>query len=367
SLSLVGRGKYFFNLSKTKSLLALGRVKDASNQQINLKTESGIDSKNPLGAFESIVLRTAILNILGEPIVQDHYREINAFYISYIKQTFNRLSETERENFYNKFSNYFASFQNYALLHPEMIPDLINLRIETKSILLNMSNVIKRRILASGDKALIDLYDEVQVLKQEIEQLSETQSEPVSSKADSLRAIINSKDQQLSKYASYYSNDQTQHKWEDIQARLNKNEAAVEIIRVQGYDFYKLKETDSVFYAALIITPKTKKQPDLVLLGNGNELENKILNGYRNSIYYKTKNSSAYDHYWRPIKDALKKVETVYFSPDGAYNLLNLSTLYNEEEDRFLFDETNIVTLTSMKDLLAEKRPEMPYNSSILI
>ncbi|MCH8234470.1 MAG: CHAT domain-containing protein [Bacteroidetes bacterium] len=75
----------------------------------------------------------------------------------------------------------------------------------------------------------------------------------------------------------------------------------------------------------------------------------------------------SYDHFWSPLKKHLKGIKTVYFSPDGVFNSLNLQTLYNPDKKKYLMEEVDVRIVTSTKDLLAAKSPTMPYNYVILM
>jgi len=251
------------------------------------------------------------------------FKMLNSSYIEYIDRMFNLLGENERESFYNTLSDYFDTFKNFTIKNPSLTGDLFNLQLITKSILLNTSAQIKRRIINSGDRVLVGLYDNVEALKQQMGQYSQLGKEELEEQGldvDSVRNLLDSKDKQLSEFASFYSFDKKINTWQDVQIKLRNEEAAIEIIRMRNYIFPKMKFGDSVYYAALIVTPKTKHQPDLVVLKNGTELEGKYLKGYRNTIKTKTTDNYSYHKFWKPLKDHLKGIRTVYFSPDGVWS-----------------------------------------------
>ena len=87
-------------------------------------------------------------------------------YLEELNDLFDVLGEKEREQFYGTFLKFLQTYENFIVnisnYYPSQISELYNLQLATKSILLNTSNQIKRRILQSDDRVLIDLYDEVQ-------------------------------------------------------------------------------------------------------------------------------------------------------------------------------------------------------------
>ena len=139
------------------------------------------------------------------------------------------------------------------------------------------------------------------------------------------------------------------------------------MIRVKKWDFQKRKSTDTVLYAALIVTPKTKNNPELVLLDNGNDLEDKYLQYYKNTIRFQKRDTLSYGKFWSPLKKHLKGIKKVYFSPGGIYNSINLQTLFNPEKKEFLNEEIDVHLVTSTKDLLTSKSDPMRFNYAIMV
>src|SRR6185295_11834907 len=112
------------------------------------------------------------------------------------------------------------------------------------------------------------------------------------------------------------------------------------------------------YYAALIVTPQSKL-PELVLLENGTELETRYLKYYKNSIQFKLPDTLSYKKFWKPVADRIrqnKNIKTVYISPDGFYNAINLQTLQNPATKKYVVEESNIRLVTNTKDLINWKR-----------
>ena len=297
------------------------------------------------------------------------------FQQNYLQQYFDYLGEAEREALYKTVKDNFEQFAELSFreykTHPELLATTYNLQLRYKALLLNTSNQVKKRILASGDRQLISLYDETQALKQLLGQTASLSDNELllqrRVKRDSLKQTLATKDQQLTQFSGFYAGENKQPDWQDIRARLGKNEAAVEVIRFRTYDYRRQEFTKTVKYAALIITAKTTEQPEVVFFGDGTYLENKAISFYRNSIQAQLPDEESYKNFWKPLQSKLKKIEKVYFSPDGVFHSLNMEALYNRETGKYLRDEITLELVTSGKDLLQVKQAPLPQKLGLLI
>ncbi len=116
-----------------------------------------------------------------------------------------------------------------------------------------------------------------------------------------------------------------------------------------------LEKTYDFLYIALIITSKTTKQPEVVILNNGYNLENNIYNSYIKSIY-STKSdpiidSLIYEAYWSKIEKKLSDIKTIYLSPDGVYNKINIETLI-KTGTQYVTDIHDIILVNSLREVL---------------
>lgn len=100
--------------------------------------------------------------------------------------------------------------------------------------------------------------------------------------------------------------------WKEIQQSLKEDEALIEIIRFRKYDVLANNDelasqrisigfTDSVYYAALI-TSSERDLPILVLLKNGNSLETRYANYYKNTLKFDVNDTISYIQFWKPIE-----------------------------------------------------------------
>jgi CHAT domain-containing protein len=151
---------------------------------------------------------------------------------------------------------------------------------------------------------------------------------------------------------------------EQIEELYKKNPAELILRRGEGAPFKVSVKDDSVFYitmirrtryAALILTPETNNGPELVTLENGDDLENRYGRYYQNAIKQKIEDKYSYDQFWKPIQSKLTGIKKVYFSPDGVYNFINPSTLYNTTSKKYLLDELEVAVVNNTSDILVNK------------
>ena len=87
---------------------------------------------------------------------------------------------------------------------------------------------------------------------------------------------------------------------------------------------------------------------------NGNDMESKYFNNYRNAIKYRIEDTYSYNNFWKPIEDKVGQNKTIYLSPDGVYNQINLEAI-PLGDGKYLIDNSNIVLVSNTKDLFLSK------------
>ena len=188
---------------------------------------------------------------------------------------------------------------------------------------------------------------------------------------DSIEQNLNQVEKDLGEASTDFASafDSKVYTWQDVQKQLGPDEAAVEIIRYR--DFLPDSGgtfTGTIHYAALIVKNDGSKLPQLVLIENGNDLENRFLANYRNAIRYKVPDRFTYSLFWEPIANQLDGIKKVYLSPDGVYNQVNPVTFRNPQTGEFLLDEIQIQLVSNTKELviLASKKNRGKRGSSEL-
>lgn len=183
--------------------------------------------------------------------------------------------------------------------------------------------------------------------------------------------------------------------WRQVQQQLRPGEVALELVRFnwnvlpkpdtmtfRQFNRYVYAEdnmqiTGPAAYVAYLVSP-TSRVPELVVLRNGDALENEYRNAYRR--YARTPglqhrgavavtDSSAspidapalYTALWQPIARAMPAgTHTVFYSPDGVYHEVNPATLLNPTTGKPLLTELDVRLVGSTRELLHRATLEAP-------
>jgi len=301
------------------------------------------------------------------PRADSIYTDLIQSLLDDIVQNFTYLSDNEKLAFYINQLEFIESYKSFALNISGLIPlqdseapyvnkeipgRLYDLQLTTKAVILNASKRMKNNILQSGDTILIKIYS---LWEERKNQLAQGLVEGKMPKNDlhNLKIKIEENEKWLTDNSrSFRSGFQFEKvSWQQIQKSLRPKEAAVEIVRL----------IDGLLYGALIITPETTQQPvmSLIMSTKSKHLDRQFYKNYYNSITLQTDDTLSYKTYWQPIIDSirahmpkLKMPERIYFSNDGIYNQLNLNTLRDPRNGKFVLDEADLVVVTNTKDIL---------------
>ncbi|HEY5825344.1 MAG TPA: CHAT domain-containing protein, partial [Cyclobacteriaceae bacterium] len=138
--------------------------------------------------------------------------------------------------------------------------------------------------------------------------------------------------------------------YENVQKSIGQNDVAVEMIR---YRHFNHTFTDSIVYVALYVKNDNAK-PKAIQLREGNKLETRYFRYYRNCITGKIPDVYSYKVFWEPIQKEIGQYATIYLSPDGVYNQINLEAIPTPD-GKYVIDNSNIVTISNTKDLYLRK------------
>lgn len=298
---------------------------------------------------------------------ETYFKESSELLLAQFDRKFNSMTENEKGLFLKQLDN---AFEKFALFTYEAFEKdvntvgwLYNNTLATKALLLNSQNKMRTRILSSNDTLLRARYNDWQGTRNRLAQSYQMSKEEKLNKGIDeleLEERANQLEKELTKASEFFAQatDKKRYTWQDVQKRLKKGEVAVEIIRFTNAAT-NVNSADSIYYAALIVTPQTLNNPDMLVLENGKDLEGKFIHNYKNSITFQKADERSYDQYWKEINDRVKttyKAKRVYFSPDGVYNQINLNTLLNPQTRKYLHDELDIRLVSNTKDLISRPR-----------
>jgi len=280
-------------------------------------------------------------------------------YEIFIKQYFPALSEREKAKYWNTIKGDFEFYNTLAFGQLEDFRDLTgkvyDYQLLTKALLLSSSIKIRERILASNDEVLKNSYLQwlekkeflTIALSMSTDQLLENGIDP-----NALTVEIEKLERDISEKSELFSQsfDNKKITYQNVQKALNKNEVAIEMIR---YRHFNHSFTDSVVYVALFVGSDNSR-PKAIIMPEGARLEKRFLSYYRNAITTKLQDQFSYKVFWQPIESKIGTASTIYLSPDGVYNQINLEAIPTPD-GKYVIDNSNIVIVSNTKDLHLRK------------
>jgi CHAT domain-containing protein/tetratricopeptide (TPR) repeat protein len=301
------------------------------------------------------------------------YKQVMEKSLGFIQNYFPPMSEAEKTNFWEINSPRFQRFYNFASEASATIPqvtiDFYNYHIATKALLLSATHRIKEGILKSNDKQLVDSYEQWQNNKEMLVKLyaySKAKLKAQDIDLEKLERETNALEKKISERSAMFLSGFSKQSIEfsDVLQLLGEGEVAVDMLRVKAFqqDF-----TNDVKYVAFIIK-KGMKSPALVQLDNGPQLEGRSLEYYKRAIQGRIADDLSYNHFWGKLDDQIRESKTIYFSPDGAFNNLNVNTL-KRGTGEYIINSHNVVLLGNTKDLirLKSKKSEAKMTSAFLL
>ncbi|MEK6783748.1 MAG: CHAT domain-containing tetratricopeptide repeat protein [Bacteroidota bacterium] len=280
-------------------------------------------------------------------------------YENFIKQFFPALSEREKAKYWNTIKTDFEFYNTLAFGQLEDFRDLsgkvYNYQLLTKALLLSSSIKIRERILNSKDELLIATYNDwlkkkevlTNALSMSTQQLTENEIDPVA-----LGNEVEKIERELSEKSELFgqSFENKRITYENVQKSLGKNDVAIEMVR---YRHFNHTLTDSIIYVALYVK-NDNARPKVVELAEGHRMETRFLKYYRNCITGKIPDQFSYKVFWEPIQKQIGQYSTIFMSPDGVYNQINLEAIPTPD-GKYVIDNSNIVMVSNTKDLYLRK------------
>ena len=279
-----------------------------------------------------------------------------------VKYIFPSLTEVEQVQFYQKQKENFERFNTLAVqsasLQPDFLVQMFNNQLLLKSLVFFTH---KNRVSQLNGKGQEHLKVAIELAQTKGEQLGHLYQMPLK-ELESLGLSIPALELELDGLeklirASMQSPSllEPEIAWKDIHSSLKPQEALVDIIRFRKYDVLpsqstttaqriRIGFTDSIFYAILITSPETLDYPKLVLLKNGNLLENRNLSYYRNTLKFDVDDGLSYAEYWKPFEPYIQGKKKIYVSPDGVYHQINVNAI-RDEKGKYILEKYDVYAL----------------------
>ncbi len=300
-----------------------------------------------------------------EPVVEKYQKQVEAY--------FPAMSEKEKSAFYAKIKPVFDAYQDFFVQYLNAFPaersstlgKLYDLQLSTKAILLNSTNKVRARILASGDPALQELFRNwLNTKEQLVRYYSGSQDERarMGIQPSLLEERANEFEKQLSARSDVFRSQIEKERvhWTDVRGALVDGEVAVEVLRIK-----RKYITDSVYYVGLLLQ-KASTAPEMVVWPLGAQLEGRRFKFHRNTIKYHVNDTISYRYYWKPLETKIKAGSTVFLSCDGVFNKVNFNSLYESGDKHFVIDAYRLHQLSNTRELIGRANAKTSGNMASL-
>ncbi len=302
------------------------------------------------------------------------FKRCMALALKQVTYVFPNLNENEQVQFYEKLKEDFERFNTIAIqwaaLDDELIAQMFQNRTVIKSLQFFTLQRRARLIGLKNDESLNEVFARLKERRDQLGRLYQLPLQdlkPGNSEILALEKEIDALEKTITLRSSEPVYDDGmragQINWKLLAGKLQPSEAVVEMVRFRKYDRQKSRKrdffgfTDSVYYAAIILTKDTKKKPALVLFKDGNNLETRYYVYYKNALKYGVDDPLSFHFFWEPLQSALAGKTKVYFSADGVYHKINVNTLREPESKKFLLEKYDIVYLLNPIQVLEKKAP----------
>lgn len=316
--------------------------------------ESELKSLPTTEKYLSTMVYTNSLNtIAGCYYGLDQYEDAAHYFELYtenlrkmLQEKFLLLTDVDRKRVWNEQQQHIDDYRfNVAALPdsvtdlmPLFIPTLYDMELISKGIMLNSVIEFEKVLEQNGDKKLLDIYRAVKENQQQIDELQSKISDENLRKVLALKESNASLQQELMISCAAYS-DYTKYlsyTWRDIQAKLGKDDIAIEFTTVP------LSPLDKDNYILALILSSTG-EPIMSVISTRAILKN--MKG-KEDLY---DNSQYYNLIWGFMQEHLVGKRRVYFAPDN--NLSDIAIEYLNDGQQTFFEKYEVYRLSSTKEL----------------
>jgi CHAT domain-containing protein/Tfp pilus assembly protein PilF len=305
------------------------------------------------------------------------------------ENNFTYMSEKDRLEFLSTVRPTFDAYMSFCLARcaadAGLVGSMYDLLLWEKGIVGTSAAALRAQVADGGDAEAVAIFDRLAAKKRESARLASARPDGWEQLQKRVDDEANDLEQQLARRVSSIGEQRSAARasWRDVQKKLQPGEAAVEIVR---FHFNDGKHWTRRFnYVALILTAQSEAAPAMVALGEARELEGDPLREYRMRVGLRANGTargvaaveknenggvapkmSFFDAFWKPLEPALKGVERIYFSPDGALNQVALGDVAGGD-GQFLMEKYDLRIVSSTKDILGGPRKATTNDSAVLV
>lgn len=294
---------------------------------------------------------------------EKNFRESIEIQIDRIHTLFPIMSEADRQSFYDGITTSIDRYNFIAISlldqKPELIKNIYDFHVKTKSILFSTSDKVLEKVQDSEDYELKEMFRQWQSDKRllasyfqmgihELEELNinlRYEEERIERLEDNLISRIDNFEGSLQRF---------RENWKSVHEKVRPDEAIVELIKIR--EFESIGESQSTLfsftnftkYLAVIFLPN-KSEPAYEIIGEKSRTDSQYLADYI-SYLDGGDGKQAFDLLWEPIHQWVKELDYVRLGSDGIYQGIN-PNVFKTSGKNYVIDEYFVTNLSSPHDL----------------
>ena len=277
---------------------------------------------------------------------------------------FGFLSELEKENFIrNQMEPMVRRIQSSAfrISTPSFQTLQYDIALLTKGVQLRTGRSTLEYILIENDSAATAVYQQLLDVRTDLHAQYQLPP-PKRQRVDSLEMKQETLEKKLARLSKAFRQEEAAAGIgsTEVRASLKQGEAAVEFVH---FEYATSNRTDSIIYAAVVLLPDSgktffiplfeEKQLDS-LLQTGDQNKASLPHQFYSSRGFNRKkvplSKKLFRLIWEPIDSLLGETTTVYFSPSGLLNRLNIAALPVSKKE-ILDDRYQLYQLSSTREI----------------
>ncbi len=230
-----------------------------------------------------------------------------------ISVNFEWLNDNEKELLWKKNNSFYNDVDNFVSANVIKLPELTGLSYN--------SNLFTKSKLLETTINKDNYYTEIQEIRERLSFLRKKIDKLDDNDASNYKKLIVEADSLDTKLTQSWPAYAQQKKnlsitWDQVQANLSNDEAAIEFVRFKS-------DIDSNYHYNALIIRKNDVNPILVHLCNEKQLE---------EIGNKEGFSAYYPLVWAPLEAYLTGIKTIYYSPTGLLYTVPFHALYAQKD-----------------------------------
>lgn len=251
------------------------------------------------------------------------------------------MSSKERTRLWQKFANGFTNTipQIAVSVKDKNSGELLyNTALFCKGILLNTSIGMVQLLTESGNKELIDTYQQLLLNKSILNKYYEHKMNGLN--IDSIAEVINEQESELMRKSRVYGDctKSLRTDWKQVRNSLRTNDIAIEFVSFDSNDGERM-------YLALAVK-NGDSTPTAIQLCTEKQIKDINSEDYYNS-------DSLYNLIWKPLGDKLRGVKRIYFSPSGILNNIAIEYL-PVSKNKMVSEQYTIYRLSSTREIVSQ-------------